>query len=175
MRRQTSGRLQSRLTITSLDAFALNLRRQAISGVSWSGAAIVCRTGLQLIVFIILARILSPREFGLMGMLIVFVNFAALFSELGFASALVQRKEIEERHRSSIFWLNIMIGIGLTVIIASSAPLIAGFYREPALVPIAMVVAINFTTGSFKVVQTALLQREMKFKRLALINIAPAV
>jgi O-antigen/teichoic acid export membrane protein len=171
MRRQTSGRLQTRSAITFLNAFALNLRRQAISGVGWSGAATVSRTGLQLLVFIILARILSPSEFGLMGMLIVFVNFAALFSELGFASALVQRKEIEERHRSSIFWLNIMIGIGLTVIIVSSAPLIAGFYREPALVSIAMVVAINFTTGSFKVVQTALLQRDMRFKRLALINI----
>jgi len=149
----------------------LSLKQKAIVGASWVAAANVGRLALQMLATILLARILSPVEFGLMGMLIVFINFAALFSELGFSAALVQREHIEERHSSSVFWVNLAAGVTLTLIMALLAPLIAAFYRVPMLAPITAAVALNFSIGAFNDVQTALLQRAMDFRRLAMIRI----
>lgn len=146
------------------------LKRQVISGVSWVALANVAAQILQFIITLVLARLVAPDEFGLVAMIAVFIGFAELFSELGFGLALVQRKTIEERHLSSIFWLNIATGIALTGILTVCSPLIAGFYNEPMLIPLTTVIALNFTIGALNDVQTAILQREMQFRRMVLIQ-----
>jgi PST family polysaccharide transporter len=147
-----------------------SLKRQVISGVRWVALANVAAQILQFVITLVLARLLTPDEFGLVAMIAVFIGFAQLFSELGFGLALVQRKTIEERHLSSIFWLNIATGMALTGILALSSPLIAGFYSEPMLIPLTTVIALNFTIGALNDVQTAILQREMQFRRMVLIQ-----
>jgi O-antigen/teichoic acid export membrane protein len=146
------------------------LKRQVISGVSWVALANVAGQLLQFIIMLVLARLLTPNQFGLVAMIAVFIGFAQLFSELGFGVALVQRKVVEERHLSSIFWLNLVTGICLTGIMALSSPLIANFYHEPMLIPLTMVIALNFTIGAFNDVQTAILRRGMQFRRVVLIE-----
>lgn len=148
-----------------------NLRNQTLSGLGWSGVAQVVRQLLQFIVSVILARLLSPEEFGLIGMIIVFTGFAGLFSELGLGAALIQKLDMDERHLNSVFWVNIGAGIILTGTIVGAAPLIASFYDEPALRPLTMLIALNFIIGSFNVVQNALLNKNMDFRRLAQIQI----
>jgi len=149
-----------------------NLRARTLSGLGWSGAAQVARQVLQFFIGVILARLLSPQEFGLIGMIIVFISFANLFSDLGLGAALIQKLDLEQRHLSSVFWVNIAAGIILTGIVVAAAPLIVTFYNEPALRVLTVVIALNFFIGSFNVVQNALLRKNMDFQRLARIEIA---
>ena len=152
-----------------------SFKRQVVGGVGWVAFARIGKQTLQIIINVILARLLSPAEFGLIGMVAVFVNFATLFSELGFAEALVQRKEIEERHLSSVFWLNLSLGALLLLLFIVLAPVIASFYGEAALIPITSIIGLNFLIGAFNDVQMALLQRSLAFRRLVLINLISVI
>ncbi|PJF41545.1 MAG: colanic acid exporter, partial [Phototrophicales bacterium] len=149
----------------------MSLRQQVLSSAKWAVIGNTGKYAIFFIVLIILARILSPREFGLVAMAQVFSGFAGTLNELGFGAALVQRQTIEERHRSSVFWLSLLIGIGLTLALMLSAPFIAMFYNEPRLVPIVFVISLYFTIGAFASVQTSLLQRDLAFRHIALIDI----
>ena len=135
----------------------------------------VIRQGSGLVVTIILARLLSPEDFGLIAMIIVLTGFADVLSELGFGAALIQRKEIDSAHLSSVFWLNLATGSLLTVFFIAAAPLISSFYREPLLKPVTMILSLNFMVGSFKIVQLSLLQRKMAFKTIARIEIISVI
>lgn len=148
-----------------------DIRARTLSGVVWSGVAQVTRQLLHFIISVVLARLLTPQDFGLMSMVIVFTGFTSLFSDLGLGAALIQKSDIEDRHLSTVFWINIGTGVLLTVILIAAASLIASFYNKPPLRLLTMVLAFNFTIGSFKVVHDALLQKEMDFRRLAKIEI----
>jgi PST family polysaccharide transporter len=147
-----------------------NLRDKTLKGLVWSIIAQFTKQSLRFVISVILARLLAPKDFGLVGMIIVFTGFAGLFSELGFGAALIQRKEIEERHLSSIFWLNIVSGLILTGIVLAVAPFIATFYNEPRLKLLTMLISVNFFIGSLNTVQTAILNRSMDFRKLAIIE-----
>ena len=147
-----------------------DLRQQTVSGLGWTSVTQIGKQGLQFIISIVLARILSPEDFGLLGMVLVFTGFAALFGELGFGAALIQRNTLEEKHYSSIFWLNLAFGIMLTGLILFLAPLIAEFYNEPLLIPLTSIIAINFFVSSLGIVQNALLNRNMNFRLIAFVE-----
>ena len=148
-----------------------NMRTRTLSGVAWSGAAQLARQVLYFVVSVILARLMSPQEFGLIAMVTVCTNFANLFSDLGLGAAIIQKSDIEERHLSTVFWINIIAGMLITTTVIAAAPIIATFYQEPALRLLTTVLAFNFAIGAFKVVQNALLQKAMNFRKLALIEI----
>ena len=149
-----------------------NLRDKTLRGLYWSFTAQFTRQALRFIVAIILARLLTPRDFGLVGMIVVFTGFLGIFSELGFGAALIQKQEIEERHLSSIFWLNIICGIILCGIMLIIAPVVAKFYDEPRLKLLTIVFSINFLIAPFSIVQSSILKRVMDFRKLALIEMA---
>jgi O-antigen/teichoic acid export membrane protein len=151
------------------------LRRQTVDALQWTALSQLFRQLLQFGVSILLARALTPRDFGLIGMITVFTGFAAVFGEIGFSAALIQREDVTEAHYSSVFWLNVSVGAGLFAIIIACAPFIAMFYGEPLLKPLVWVVAVNFALSPLGMVQTAMLSREMDFRRLALTNISSAV
>lgn len=123
----------------------------------------------------ILARLLSPDDFGLLAMATVFVNFAMIFGEMGISSALIQKQDTHDRHYYSAFWLNVVTGAFLTLIFISLSPFIAWFYKKPQLQPILMVISINFFISSFVVIQQMFLTKEMDFKRLAVRDILAVV
>ena len=120
------------------------LKDRAILGVEWTAGARIANQILQFIISIVLARLLVPKDFGLIGMILVFTGFANLFSEMGFGAALVQRKEIEERHLSSIFWLSIAVGLILSCTVFVVAPFISKFYSEPRLNILTMLLSMNY-------------------------------
>lgn len=153
----------------------VDLHAQTLLGLKWSGAAQVARQLLQFTGSIILARLLSPREFGLMGMIVVFTGFAGLFSELGLGAALVQKQDLEDRHLNSIFWVNMAAGIVLTAISAFASAYIAVFFGEPILRSLTMAIALNFVLNSLNVVHRNLLVRAMDFRRLCFIDSAAIV
>lgn len=154
---------------------ASELRQKTIAGVGWVTAAQFGRQALTLAISLLLARLLSPQEFGLVGMITVFTGFATLFGEMGLSAALIQREEVSEAHLSSVFWLNLVVGVALTLLLSSLAPALATFYGEPRLVPLTRLIALTFSLAALSLVQLSLLRRTMNFRLLAGIELASSV
>lgn len=152
-----------------------DLRSRTVAGLGWSGASQLLRQAINFGIGVLLARLLTPDDFGLLGMVMVFTGFVQVFTELGLGSAIIQKPDLEEKHRSTVFWVNLLAGLLLTLLVAALAPLLASFYSEPALVDITIVIAFNFLLGSIGIVQRALLRKEMNFRRLFLVDVAAAI
>ena len=133
-------------------------------GLGWSGASRLLGQMLQLAIAVVLARILSPREYGLLGMVLVFSGFANSLADLGLGGSIVQKRDVTDRQLNSVFWLNVATGILLTAIFVLAAPLIARFYKEPELRLLTVAIATNFFFGSLNVVQNALLDKSLSFR-----------
>jgi PST family polysaccharide transporter len=127
---------------------------------------------MSLLVVAILARLLTPSDFGLIAMVTVFSSFVAIFSDFGLTYAIIQKKEVSDETLSSTFWINVGLGALLTIALAASAPLIAAFYSEPRLTPLVVFISTTFFIGSFGSVQGTLLTKRLNFKALAVISIA---
>ena len=130
----------------------------------------VFQQSLQFVFSAVLARLLVPNDFGLIALISVFTGFASVFVDLGFTAAIVQRSKVDERHLSTAFWLNVMAGTGLMVVVMGMAPAIAAFYDQPQLVPLTLALAPSFLLGSLVGLQSAMLTRQMNFKRLTMIE-----
>ena len=153
----------------------MGLKELTISGLKWSGLSQAIRQGSVFFTTVILARLLSPDDFGLIAITLIFVEFAGLFVEMGLGSSLVQSGRIKEVHYSSAFWLNIVLGVIITLIIFCLSPFAAMFFKRRELEPLLRIVALNFVISSFVVVPQAILIRRMDFKRLAIRDIAASV
>ncbi len=147
-------------------------RQKTISALTWSGAIQSSQYSFQFLISVVLARLLTPTDFGLVGMVLVLTGFAARFSDLGMGAALVQKLEITGEQTDSVFWINMMIGAGLTALFILLAPLIAVFYREPSLVPLTRVLALIFIFHALGNVHRVVLQRKLDFKRIAQVEVS---
>ena len=131
--------------------------------------------GASFVVGIILARLLSPSDFGLIGMLAVFVSISNVFIEGGLAKALIQRKNCQDIDFSTAFVSNVGMSLVIYLVLFLSAPYIAVFYDEPILTDITRILSLNFILGSFNIVQRAKLMANVDFKSLAQINVISIV
>ena len=152
-----------------------NIRQLTLSGMSWTGGTRVVQLALQFGFAVALARLLPPRDFGLIAALTVFTGFGILFTDLGISPAIVQRRVIEERHLNSAFWLNVLMGTLLMLITMALAPALADFYSEPQLEALTLVSAPAFLLSALAAVQNAILDRQMKFRKLSLIETAALI
>ena len=122
--------------------------------------------GVQFVLQIILARLLTPSDYGITGLIIVFINVANVFVQSGLGSALIQKKDTTEEDYSSVFYLNILIALIMIVILFIVAPAISNFYQMEILVPVLRVQSLMLLFNAFNVVQNAVLQKNMQFKKL---------
>jgi O-antigen/teichoic acid export membrane protein len=120
---------------------------------------------------LVLARLVAPSDFGLVGMVAVLTGFVALFSDLGLATVTVQREDLEPSDVSSLFWLNTSLGIVLCVFTVALSPLVSLYYRTPSLTPIACALALSFALTGVTVQHRALLRRRMLNARLAVVEL----
>jgi O-antigen/teichoic acid export membrane protein len=141
-----------------------NIRRRTLSGLGWKGVTQILGLLLQFGISVTLARLLNPRDFGLVGMVFVFTGFASSLLDMGLGAALVQQRTVSNRHLNSVFWVNVAAGALLTILFGLAAPLIARFYNEPQLRLLTDAIALNLTLSSLNVVQDALLDRSMNFR-----------
>lgn len=151
------------------------VRSQLLYGVVWNSIEKVLMRGASFLIGIILARILSPSDFGLIGMLAIFISVSNVFIEGGLAKALIQRKDCMGIDYSTAFVSNIVMSVCVYLILFFSAPWIALFYKEPILTSLTRVLALNFILGSINIVQRARLMSKMDFKSLAQINIISTI
>lgn len=152
----------------------VDLRRKTVKGVAWTILSQVSRLLITLVVTAVLARLLSPKDFGLIAMVAVFSSFFTLFNDMGLPSAIIHKREVTEEELSSAFWINLLEGLTITVVLLLLAPVIAGFYSKSMLKPIVMVMSMLFTISSLGMIQSALFSKRMDFRTLAIIEITAA-
>lgn len=149
----------------------MSLKKASVSGIKWSSVSQIGRLIMQLCTMIILARLLSPKDFGLMGMATIVTTFIGLFSNLGTAPAVVQIKEPSKAFLSSIFWINLAIGLLTTILLFLISPLVANVYYEPRITVILRVLSLSFVISSLSILQRAIQERNLAFNTLAKIEI----
>ena len=118
-----------------------------------------------------MARLLAPKDFGLYAMVTTVTGFLRIFQDAGLSMATVQRQEITHAQVSNLFWVNVGLGSVTTLFVAALAPVVAWFFREPRLVGITLVLSVTFLLASSAVQHIALLNRQMRFGAIAMIDI----
>jgi O-antigen/teichoic acid export membrane protein len=152
------------VTAASVSEPAATLHTKIVGGFAWSMVMVATLQGSRIIFGIGLARLLTPREYGLAGMALVFSSLVLTFSDFSMGAALVQRKQITEADRSTVFWTSTAVGVLLVAAgVALSGPL-ASFYNQPEVRPLFAVVSISFLLVALQTTQASLLQREMRFR-----------
>jgi O-antigen/teichoic acid export membrane protein len=144
------------------------LRGQVFSGLAWKVLSQVVGQGGRLIVAVLLARLLAPRDFGLAGMCLVFSSLVLVFSDLALGAALVQREKLSDHDRATAFWTSVGAGIVFTLVGLAAAGPLAAFYDEPDVQPLLMVLSSTFLISSIATTHEALLVRELQFRAVEL-------
>jgi lipopolysaccharide exporter len=153
----------------------MNLKQQALSGVRWSGLSMGGGTALQFITLAVLARLLTPSDFGLMGMVMVVIGFARAFVDMGISNAIIHRQDATKDQLASLYWLNILAGIAIFGLVCASVPLIVRFYHEPRLPDLLYLSAVICLITPFGQQFEVIFQKELKFNQLAEIEIATVI
>ena len=152
-----------------------SLKQKTISGVLWSCVERFSVQGIQFVIMVIMARILLPSDYGMIGMLAIFIAIAQTLIDSGFSNALIQKKDRSEIDYSTVFYFNIVVGIILYFILFFSSPLIARFYNTPELTGLTRVLALNLFINSLAVVQRAILSIKIDFKTQAKASFSAAI
>ncbi len=148
-----------------------DLKDRSVRGGAITIAAQASRFILQMGSTVILAHLLVPEDFGLIGMVTVVIGFAGLFKDLGLSTATIQKAQIDHQQVSTLFWINFAISCATALIVAVLSPFVALFYGEPRLTWITLALASSFIFGGLTVQHQALLRRQMNFTSLAKIGI----
>lgn len=151
------------------------LRDKTISGLKWSVIGRFSTQGISFIIGLLLARVLSPSDYGLVGMVGIFFAIAQTFIDSGFGSALIRKKDCSEADYNTAFYFNIIVGLLACIILSILAPFIAQFFNTPVLEDIVRVMSINMLISSFTIVQWAKLNSAIDFKSQAKINLITTI
>lgn len=148
-----------------------DLKKRTIRG----GAAKICSQGTNFLLrmgsLMILARLLDPKDFGLVGMVTAVIGVFSVFRDFGLSAAAVQRTSVTEEQSSTLFWINLLVGAVLGFLVLAMAPFVVAFYHEQRLFGVTAVLATAFLFNAAGVQHTALLERQMRFTTLSVIDI----
>jgi lipopolysaccharide exporter len=153
----------------------MSLRAAAAEGAKWSAVSAATNAVIQFLQLAILARLLSPSQFGLVAIVMVILGFAQTYLDMGVSAAIIQRQDISRDQLSSLYWLNVFCGwisFGVTVAIT---PLAALLFREPYLLTVVPLAAVMFIVGPPGAQFSLLLQKRLRFRTLACIETAAAL
>lgn len=151
------------------------LKTKSIRAAMWSFIEAVGLRGVQFAIGIILARLLLPDQFGLIGMLTIFLAVAQTFLDSGFGAALIQRQDITEKDTSSIFYFNLLVGVFAAGSLCIIAPGVADFYNQPVLTPLLRLMSLLLVINAFGLVQNILLVKAIDFKTQTKVSLIASV
>jgi len=148
-----------------------DLKEKTIRGGAARLGSQAASLALRMGALVVLARLLGPRDFGLVGMVTAFTGVLTSFRDFGLSAAAVQRADITRDQHSALFWINVLLGALLALVTLAAAPAIAAFYHEPRLLWMAAVLGTAFPFNAMGIQHSALLQRQMRFATLAAIGV----
>lgn len=149
---------------------AESLKQKTIAGVSWSFVEQILTRGVNFVIGIVLARILSPSDYGLVGMLAVFLALSQLFIDGGLASALIREKDASDTDYSTVYIVNLTLSVVFYFLLFFTAPAIARFYDQPLLTWLLRVMALTFVISSFSSIHGTVLTKRVDFKTKSIIS-----
>lgn len=158
----------SRLTAT-------DLRARASRGFAWKTFGLVAAQPITLLTTVVLARLLTPSDFGVAAMVAVFMSLVTVVNEFGLTSAVVQRQALTEDELQSVFWFNMLVGFVLLFVGVASSTLLAAVFDEPLLAQVVPVASLTFVISSLALIPSALFARHMDFRRPAVGEVWTAV
>jgi len=141
----------------------------------WSFSDLFVNQGVQFVLQVILARLLLPSDFGIIGMITIFVAVSNVFIDSGFTQALIREKEVTQSDYSTVFFFNLLMSAGLYIILFFVSRLISEFFREPQLVAIIKVLSITFIINAFGLIPKTILIKRLDFKTQTKINVLSSV
>ncbi|OGW53951.1 MAG: hypothetical protein A2Y81_03165 [Nitrospirae bacterium RBG_13_43_8] len=150
------------VSTTRLDSF----KQKTIRGLWWSFLDTIGQQGIRFVIGILLARLLFPEQFGLIGMLTIFMAVAQSFLDSGFGASLIQKREATPTDISSVFYFNIVVGLLVAGLLSLAAPWIAAFYNQPVLTPLTRALSLTIVINSFGLVQRTILAKQINFRGL---------
>ncbi|MDX1559504.1 MAG: oligosaccharide flippase family protein, partial [Marinobacter sp.] len=148
-----------------------DFRGKVLKALGWTAGGKVITQVISMGFGIALARMLTPDDFGLIAMMMVFTGFAGLLMDVGLGSALVQKKDVKEIHYNTVFWTNLGLGIGLWALVSSLSPTIAEFYGREELTHLGLVLSLQFILGALGLVPRQRLVKELSFQVTAVADL----
>lgn len=149
----------------------MTLKQKTVSGLIWSFIDSIAGQGITFIVGIILARLLSPKEFGLIGMLTIFIALSQSFIDSGFRQALIRKQNCTQADYSTVFYFNVVVGVLFYFLLFGFAGSISLFFHEPILRDLTKVLGLSLIINSFTIIQSVLLTKRIDFKLQAKISV----
>ena len=143
------------------------LKQQMIGAVKWSAIDRFGQQAIQFVIGIILARLLGPNEYGIIGMIMIFSAISFVLVEGGFGQALIRKQNTNDTDFSTIFYFNLFVSVTLYIVLFFSIPLIAQFFKEPLLVPVGHIIFLSIIFNAFYLVPLSQLTKEMNYKIIA--------
>lgn len=150
-------------------------KEKALNGGKWVTISTLVSTVLQFVQIAVLARLLEPGEFGIVSVSTMIISFFSMFTNLGFNNSIIYKQEGNRRVLSSLYLLNLCLGLVIFIIIYILSPFIAAFYHEPRLIGIIKVASLFFLIVYFGQIYSILMQKELMFKRIAAVDTTGAV
>lgn len=151
------------------------LKDKAISGVKWNAIGRFSTQGVNFVIGLILARLLSPSDYGVVGMVGIFFAIAQTFIDSGFGSALIRKNDCTDTDYSTAFYFNILVGFVCSILLCIASPFIANFFKTPILKDLIKVMSLNMLIGSFAIVQGTKLTHAVDFKSQSIVNLLTAI
>lgn len=152
-----------------------SLKEKTVKGMSWSAVDSIANQGITFLVGLVLARLLSPAEYGLIGMITIFISISNTIVDSGFSNALIRKKEIDDIDYSTTFVFNIVLSVVMYSVLFLCSPLIAGFFHQKQLTILTRVLGVVIIINSLAIVQRTKLIKSIDFKRQAKISVASSI
>lgn len=151
------------------------LRNKTVNGLKWSALERILSQGAQLVLMLILARMLGPKAFGLIGMLAIFISIGQVFIDSGFSSALIRKTDRSNIDYSTAFYFNILVALCFYVFLFIAAPFISDFYQQPELALLTKIIGLSLIINGFTLVPRTILTVSMNFKAQAKASISAVI
>ncbi len=152
-----------------------SLKKKTIGGLLWSFGDLIGNQGIQFLIQIILARMLLPEHFGLIGMILVFIALSNSIVDSGFTQALIRERNATQADYSTVFYFNLLISVFIYLLLFAAAPAISGFFGEPQLVSLVRVLSLGIIINSLAIIPKAMFAKEVNFKAQAKINLSSSI
>ena len=143
---------------------AENLRGKTLRGAGWGFLDNIANQGITFLVGLVLARLLTPQEYGLIGIILLFIAVFNTIVDSGFSNALIRKKDVKDVDYNTIFIVNMVISLLLFALCYFSAPYIASFFNEPQLTPLTRVMGVIVVINAFAIIQRTILVKKIDFK-----------
>ena len=148
-----------------------SIDRKADLGFQWNSISLIYSAITKILMTIILARLLTPGEYGIMGLILIIIGFGMLFSDIGVSGALIHYQKVSQQQLSTLYWLSFIVGFSIFLFLILTAPLISMFYSEPDLTLFVRITSIIFLITPLGQQFETLFRKELKFRSLAYIEI----